>query len=363
MADVLVLDVAGAVTVLELALPGPAGPAGPAGPPGQGPQGPAGPAGPAGSAGAAGPAGPAGVGVPAGGTTGQALQKASNADFDTAWVTPAPGGVTSFNTRTGAVTLTTADVTASLPANVARTDAANTFAGGQTVGTTGTGTGVVPLTLDAPTGLATYMLRLGKNGNPAYFRIDQGGNISDIGGGTARVQSSSGLPYFPDGLVVTQIASASVATALFRLNAGPAYPFTFVGVTAGRSLVARAVLGQTVNVFEVEDASANVVFAAGLLDPAVQVVCPLAASRALVVKGAVSQSASLQEWQDSSGNVLSRFDKNGYWMTRKSSAPADADLATGELALWFDSSAGAARLMVKAKDAGGTVRTATIALA
>jgi hypothetical protein len=44
-------------------------------------------AGPAGPAGPEGPAGPAGVGVPAGGTTGQVLQKVSDADFDVAWVT------------------------------------------------------------------------------------------------------------------------------------------------------------------------------------------------------------------------------------------------------------------------------------
>lgn len=39
-----------------------------------------------------GPAGPAGQGVPAGGTTGQALVKNSNADFDTKWATGGGGG-------------------------------------------------------------------------------------------------------------------------------------------------------------------------------------------------------------------------------------------------------------------------------
>ena len=63
----------------------------------QGPPGPTGPQGPQGVP------GPAGRGVAPGGTTGQILEKASNADYDTEWVTPAPGGVTSFNTRTGAV--------------------------------------------------------------------------------------------------------------------------------------------------------------------------------------------------------------------------------------------------------------------
>lgn len=52
----------------------------------QGEQGPQGIQGPAGTDGAD------GVGVPAGGTSGQVLAKASNADHDTAWVTPQAGG-------------------------------------------------------------------------------------------------------------------------------------------------------------------------------------------------------------------------------------------------------------------------------
>jgi len=48
-----------------------------------GPQGPAGPAGPAGAA---------GVGVPAGGTTGQVLEKKTATDYDTVWATAAAGG-------------------------------------------------------------------------------------------------------------------------------------------------------------------------------------------------------------------------------------------------------------------------------
>jgi hypothetical protein len=44
-------------------------------------------------------------------------------------------------------------------------------------------------------------------------------------------------------------------------------------------------------------------------------------------------------------------------------APADATLAASELALWFDPTNGAAKLMIKAKQANGTVVTASIALA
>jgi hypothetical protein len=43
-------------------------------------------------------------------------------------------------------------------------------------------------------------------------------------------------------------------------------------------------------------------------------------------------------------------------------APADADLATGEMAIWFDQTSGAAKLKIKAKDSGGTVRTGEVAL-
>lgn len=48
-----------------------------------------------GADGADGATGPAGPGVPNGGTTGQVLAKASAADLDTAWVTPAAGGAAS----------------------------------------------------------------------------------------------------------------------------------------------------------------------------------------------------------------------------------------------------------------------------
>lgn len=71
---------------------GPAGPAGPQGDPGPtGATGATGPMGATGPAGADGADGADGVGVPAGGTTGQILAKASGTDYDTAWVTsPAP---------------------------------------------------------------------------------------------------------------------------------------------------------------------------------------------------------------------------------------------------------------------------------
>lgn len=64
---------------------GETGPAGPQGP--QGEQGIQGPEGPQGQIGPQGPQGEAGQGVPASGTTGQALVKSSNTDYDTEWRT------------------------------------------------------------------------------------------------------------------------------------------------------------------------------------------------------------------------------------------------------------------------------------
>ncbi len=75
-------------------LQGPTGPAGPTGPVGPasttpGPTGPTGRVGPTGAVsitpGPVGPTGPAGIGIPAGGTTAQALVKNSNSNYDASW--------------------------------------------------------------------------------------------------------------------------------------------------------------------------------------------------------------------------------------------------------------------------------------
>ena len=84
------------------------------------PQGAKGDKGDKGDTGDTGSQGAAGVGVPSGGTTGQVLTKASNSDYDTIWVTGGVAGVSSFNSRTGAISLLSSDVTTALgytPAN------------------------------------------------------------------------------------------------------------------------------------------------------------------------------------------------------------------------------------------------------
>lgn len=52
---------------------------------------------------------------------------------------------------------------------------------------------------------------------------------------------------------------------------------------------------------------------------------------------------------------LGRINKDGYFITKKNAAPADADLAANEMATWFTSTNGAARFNAKGKTADGTV--------
>lgn len=94
----------------------------------------------------------------------------------------------------------------------------------------------------------------------------------------------------------------------------------------------------------------------------VTIIATQATKIALALKAAGSQSANIMEVQDSTTAVLSGFSKDGYWFTKKIAAPADGDLVASQVMIWFDDTNGAAKLMIKAKEAGGTVRTGEVAL-
>jgi hypothetical protein len=87
------------------------------------------------------------------------------------------------------------------------------------------------------------------------------------------------------------------------------------------------------------------------------VVAGMTGGRVATIRQAPNQVGSLLELQDKSSGVLSRFDKAGYFMTRKTAAPADADLVNGEVSMWLDPKPGATRVMLKGKDSTGTVVT------
>lgn len=75
-----------------------------------------GPQGPAGNDGATGPAGPAGPGLPAGGTVGQLIKKASSTDYDTQWVDDDNVKLTGDQTITGTKTFSST-ITGSISGN------------------------------------------------------------------------------------------------------------------------------------------------------------------------------------------------------------------------------------------------------
>jgi hypothetical protein len=81
-----------------------------------------------------------------------------------------------------------------------------------------------------------------------------------------------------------------------------------------------------------------------------------------IVSSAASPTADVLQLQIN-GTQKSRFTKNGCLGTTVNVAPADADVNTSEVQIWFDNSAGAAKIKFKAKDSGGTVRTGEVALA
>jgi hypothetical protein len=76
-----------------------------------------------------------------------------------------------------------------------------------------------------------------------------------------------------------------------------------------------------------------------------------------------SQSADAFAVLASNGTTkLARIDKSGYQIISRTSAPADAALGAGEMALWFDSTNGLSKLMVKGKSANGSVVTGSVVL-
>jgi hypothetical protein len=84
--------------------------------------------------------------------------------------------------------------------------------------------------------------------------------------------------------------------------------------------------------------------------------------RAIVARGRQGQAQPILEIQDGGSAQLGGFDKGGFFFTKKTSQPSDGDVAAGQMFLWFDQSQGNPRLVVKARDAGGNIRTGSLSL-
>jgi hypothetical protein len=73
-------------------------------------------------------------------------------------------------------------------------------------------------------------------------------------------------------------------------------------------------------------------------------------------------TGNLFQAENSAGGVAGGFDKSGYLFTQLNAAPASSDITPGEANFWFDSTAGASRLVVTAKDTGGALVSGSIPL-
>jgi hypothetical protein len=70
-------------------------------------------------------------------------------------------------------------------------------------------------------------------------------------------------------------------------------------------------------------------------------------------------------FKDGNGTVreLGDLTFGNFVLVKAHAVPADADLSAGDAAVWYDQTNGAAKLMVKAKTANGTVVTGSVTLA
>jgi hypothetical protein len=85
-------------------------------------------------------------------------------------------------------------------------------------------------------------------------------------------------------------------------------------------------------------------------------------TRGVTVRSKVGQTANLLEIQSPTNAPIAGIDRNGAIFTGANSAPATNDIAAGQAFVWFDSTPGAAKLMIRAKNAIGALVTGSVPL-
>jgi len=152
-------------------------------------------------------------------------------------------------------------------------------------------------------------------------------------------------------------------------------------VVGSQSLLVKASVGHTAEIFTVlKDGSASgalSVTASGIVaarfgsslsnagntaSNAVNIANSGTGAHSLLITRGASQTGEQIRMVDSGGAVQSRFNKDGVFMTKVTTAPADADISTSEVSITFDNTAGASKLYIKGKNAAGTVVTGSVTL-
>jgi hypothetical protein len=249
--------------------------------------------------------------------------------------------------------VTAAGLTATL-AGYALLAGGNTFAGGNTINTGGTGT--VGLVVNGPTG-QTVDLQQWKVNAATLTSIDQLGDVvfsSTHTNALIRAAAAGGsitLRPGSSGSIVLGNVTSSGASGVFL-------PVQFTG-TASQSGTAGATfltVQPTVTAMGSGAYAGVRIQMGGTLGGGVKAV--------QIQQAAIgTQAADMTRWETNGGVLLCRVAAGGRFGHAVTTAPADADVATGEAQLWFDSTNGAAKLMCKAKSANGTVVTGQLALA
>jgi hypothetical protein len=268
---------------------------------------------------------------------------------------------------------------------------------GKTIYFANDGDNVTPLGVrGSPTQIAPLMTLSGLGGQTSQF--DKAGNLGVGVAPLAPMHAGRSTPG--DGLILSGANGASVLPAI-RISRDPALPSPAFLLHFPNNSIARLATGDTVQGIGLDSPSVgfgtDAVIGFGSADgvsaathrlvhtsageprlsfrvavggvyptqlmlaaTGVTAIAPQANAVALAARAAASQSQSLFEVQDAAGTIFSRFDRRGYFMTRRTTAPADADLVPSELALWFDDIA--SRFMVKAKKSDGTVCVGSVEL-
>jgi hypothetical protein len=172
--------------------------------------------------------------------------------------------------------------------------------------------------------LSTSLLAFFDDTGEAIADIDAGGSMFFHPGGVERFV----VTHF--GQLILRGDTANIATVVMQVLADSAGLFTVLKPGTGRAVqISSGANGDAALDLIAHDPTSDLIYCEGEPD---------------------YNGGEYRVWSD------------GKFSTRAHTAPADGDIANGECVFWFDQTDGAAKFMIKAKQADGTVKTGQVAL-